>query len=111
MHIKDIFVKNLKKYRKVRGVSQMRLASLCDSSTGYIGQIEIGNKFPSIEMIEKMSQVLEIKPYLFFLDESDSEPQAAVDRPSTKLHDMPETAKEELIKQLNDAIRRVVRKH
>jgi transcriptional regulator with XRE-family HTH domain len=110
MHIKDTFIKNLKKYRKARGISQMRLASLCDSSTGYIGQIEIGNKFPSIEMIEKMCQVLEIKPYLFFLDGSENEAQNEADLPVTKLYAMPETVKKELINQLNTAIRRVVRK-
>jgi transcriptional regulator with XRE-family HTH domain len=110
MRIKDVFIRNLKKYRKARGISQMRLAELCDSSTGYIGQIEIGNKFPSIGMIEKMSGVLEIKPYLLFLDEFDSDPQIATDQPSPKPYKMPEITKEELIKQLNAAVRRVVRK-
>ncbi|MCL2834962.1 MAG: helix-turn-helix transcriptional regulator, partial [Treponema sp.] len=60
--LKAIFVQNLKKYRKSRGFSQMELAEKCNTSTSYIGQIEIGNRFPSPAMIEKIAGALEIKP-------------------------------------------------
>jgi transcriptional regulator with XRE-family HTH domain len=110
MRLKDVFIKNLKKYRKIEGISQMRLAELCESSTSYIGQIEIGNKFPSMEMIENMSRALQIRPYLFFLDEFDPAPQAGTGQRSPKPYAMPEAAKDELINQLNTAIRRVVKK-
>jgi transcriptional regulator with XRE-family HTH domain len=110
MRLKEVFIKNLKKYRKIKGVSQMKLAELCDSSTSYIGQIEIGNKFPSMEMIEKMSLALQIRPYLFFLDEFDPVPQTEAGRQPSKPYAMPEAAKDELINQLNAVIRRVVKK-
>jgi transcriptional regulator with XRE-family HTH domain len=88
----------------------MKLAELCDASTSYIGQIEIGNKFPSMEMIEKMSQVLQIRPYLLFQDECDGEPQTGPDQSPAKPYAIPETVKDDLINQLNTAIRRVVKK-
>ena len=50
----------------------MRLAELCETSTNYIGQIEIGQKFPSIEMIEKIARALEVRPFLLFLDTQDA---------------------------------------
>ena len=68
MELKQVFIHNLKKYRNARKVSQMRLAELCDSSTNYIGQIEIGNRFPSMDLIEKMAQALNIQPYMLFFD-------------------------------------------
>lgn len=49
----------------------MKLAELCNTSTSYIGEIEIGRKFPSIEMIEIFCKALEIKPFQLFMDEDD----------------------------------------
>jgi transcriptional regulator with XRE-family HTH domain len=44
----------------------MRLAELCDSSTGYIGEIESGKRFPSVNMIERIAKALEIESYFLF---------------------------------------------
>jgi len=44
----------------------MKLAEYCDTTTSYIGHIETGLKFPSMDMIEKMAEILRIEPYLFF---------------------------------------------
>ena len=46
----------------------MKLAECCNTATSYIGDIEIGRRFPSLEMIEKIAQVLRIEPYLFFIN-------------------------------------------
>jgi len=66
MTLKHIFIYNLKEFRKKEGFSQMKLAEFCDTAPSYIGQIETGRKFPSMEMIEKMATVLRIEPYLLF---------------------------------------------
>jgi transcriptional regulator with XRE-family HTH domain len=71
MDIKNIFILNLKKFRNRRGISQMKLAELCGTATNYIGEIEIGRRFPSLKLIEKIGQVLEIEPYRFFIDDSE----------------------------------------
>jgi transcriptional regulator with XRE-family HTH domain len=70
MDLKQIFILNLKKFRNERGISQFRLADLCDTATNYIGEIEIGRRFPSLKLIEKMGEALEVEPYRFFIDES-----------------------------------------
>jgi len=85
----------------------MVLSEKCDTSTSYIGQIEIGNRFPSLDMIEKMARALKIKPYLFFVDESDEE---IIEKPLPIKKDViPDSAKDELVKRLNSAIHRVVK--
>lgn len=71
MSLRDIFIKNLKKFRKEKSYSQMKLAEKCNTSTSYLGEIEIGKKFPSIDMIESICNALEIKPYQLFLEEED----------------------------------------
>jgi transcriptional regulator with XRE-family HTH domain len=66
MTLKSVFVHNLKAFREKEGISQMKLAEYCNTSPGYIGEIEIGRKFPSTELIEKIAYVLRVEPYLFF---------------------------------------------
>ena len=108
MQLRDVFVQNLRKYRKYREISQMTLAEMCGTSTSYIGQIEIGNRFPSLELIEKIANALQIRPHLLFFIESDEDsPEQSL---QIKTDIMTETAKEELIKRLTDAIRRIVKR-
>ena len=66
MTLQQIFMKNLKDFRKKQGLSQMQLAEYCSISSGYIAEIEIGKKFPSIGVIEKIAGILKVEPYLLF---------------------------------------------
>jgi transcriptional regulator with XRE-family HTH domain len=68
MTLKQIFIQNLKEFRKKEGFSQMKLAECCNTTTSYIGHIETGLKFPSMDMIEKMAEILRIEPYFFFIN-------------------------------------------
>lgn len=69
--IQRILLTNIKKYRSRHKYSQMKLAELCDVTTSYIGEIEIGRKYPSAKTLEKIVKALDIKPYKLFLDEND----------------------------------------
>jgi len=71
MTLKQIFIQNLKEFRKKEGLTQMKLAEYCNTATSYIGDIEIGRRFPSMEMIEKMANILRIEPYHFFKNAKD----------------------------------------
>ena len=48
----------------------MKLAEMCNTTTNYIGEIEIGRRFPSLKLIEKIGQVLDVEPYRFFINET-----------------------------------------
>jgi transcriptional regulator with XRE-family HTH domain len=107
MQLKDVFVENLRKYRRERGMSQAMFAEKCDTATSYIGQIEIGNRFPSLELIEKMAKVLKIRPYLlFFIESDDDTDEKILEKEKDTISD---TKKEELTNRLTDAIRRIVK--
>jgi transcriptional regulator with XRE-family HTH domain len=97
------FIQNLKKYRKIEGVSQMRLAEMCDTDASYIGQIEIGSRFPSIELIEKMAQALAIEPYRFFMKELDA-PDGDGGETLTSLAGLPLNLRLNLINRLTAAL-------
>ena len=73
MTLKQIFIQNLREFRRKEGLSQMKLAEYCNTAASYIGEIEIGRRFPSMEMIEKMADVLRIEPYHFFQNRANNE--------------------------------------
>jgi transcriptional regulator with XRE-family HTH domain len=101
MGLKQIFIVNLKKFRKIEGNSQMKLAEYCGTDVSYVGQIEIGRRFPSIGMVEKMAQALKIEPYRLFM----AEPGIDYGSPSADfLASVPREIREELISQLNSSI-------
>ena len=65
-NIREVLAENLKKYRKIRGWSQSKLAEKAGTSTQYIGTLEIMGKFPSSEMIHKLANALKIDPTELF---------------------------------------------
>ncbi|AEE15652.1 helix-turn-helix domain-containing protein [Treponema brennaborense] len=69
--LRDIFIRNLKFYRKRQGLSQEKLSYAIDMSMNYVNQLENKNSFPPPEIIDKMAAVLNVKPAQFF-DENES---------------------------------------
>ena len=57
---------NIKKYRKRLNITQEQLAERAKTSTTYIGTIEIGLKFPSPQMIERIAAALDIDSLQLF---------------------------------------------
>ena len=67
--LRDLLAYNIKKRRRILGISQAKLAEKVSTSTHYIGQIEQKNKFPSPEMLERIASALEIdSPQLFSME-------------------------------------------
>jgi transcriptional regulator with XRE-family HTH domain len=57
---------NMKEQRHVLGLSQAKLAEKINTSTHYIGMIELERKFPSPEMLERIAAALDMdSPDLF----------------------------------------------
>ena len=66
--------KNVKKFRLMRSMRQKDLAELCDSSDSYIGHIENARGIPSLEMVVKIANALEVTVDLL-LSESYKSPE------------------------------------
>ena len=66
MTFQELFIINLKDFRKSQKLSQAKLAEICESSQAYIAEIEVGKKFPSPEMIEKIASAFNIDSYCLF---------------------------------------------
>ncbi len=71
MSLESDFIANLRRIRKEKKISQEKLAELCQSDTSYIGQIEIGQRCPSLKFIEKIADALGIEAYILFMPEKE----------------------------------------
>jgi transcriptional regulator with XRE-family HTH domain len=78
-HIQDIFIKNLRFFRTKKGFSQLKFSELVNISPNYLNAVENGKNFPSVEVLQKMADKLEILPYQLFLER-----QVEVGRPETQ---------------------------
>jgi transcriptional regulator with XRE-family HTH domain len=64
--LSSVLAFNMKAQRQILGISQAQLAERVNTSTNYIALIEVGRKFPSFEMLERIAAALEIdSPALF----------------------------------------------
>ena len=70
MDLSQLFIHNLKKWRKIMGLSQKRLAERCNTSHSYIRQLESGVGHPSFTFIGKLAAALKIEPYQLFYNET-----------------------------------------
>ncbi|MDR1838608.1 MAG: helix-turn-helix domain-containing protein [Treponema sp.] len=65
-NLRALLASNIKKRRKILGISQAVLAERVRTSTHYIAQIEQQNKFPSAEMLERIAKALEFDSWELF---------------------------------------------
>lgn len=71
-NIRDTLGTNIRLYRQQKGLTQESLAEKLDVSSSYIGYVERGQKSPSLQLMERISEVLEVEPALL-LSKSDDE--------------------------------------
>ncbi|MDR1838614.1 MAG: helix-turn-helix domain-containing protein [Treponema sp.] len=67
-HFQKLFIENLRFWRKKRGISQLKLSEMVNISPNYLNAVENGKNFPSPEVIQHISDILELMPYQLFLE-------------------------------------------
>ena len=66
MTLRDVFIRNLRFYRKQKGLRQIDLALELNKNTNYINSIENSKYFPSPETIEEIANILDIDAMQLF---------------------------------------------
>lgn len=66
---------NLKKFRHIKGYTQEELAEGLMVSVGYISQLENGFKIPSIPLIAKISEVLDLTGAIMLSNDDELSPE------------------------------------
>jgi transcriptional regulator with XRE-family HTH domain len=67
----EILFKNMKRYRKLLGITQAELAERAGISVGYVGEVEMGRKFPSAEKLEGIARALGLRPFRLLMGPDD----------------------------------------
>ena len=55
---------NIKEYRQFKGISQKKLSKKLKMSQGYLSEIESGKKSPTVRMLYRIANALEICPHM-----------------------------------------------
>jgi transcriptional regulator with XRE-family HTH domain len=61
-NLKKLLAFNMKERRRILSISQATLAERVNTSTHYIAMIELERKTPSLSMIERIAEALQIDP-------------------------------------------------
>jgi transcriptional regulator with XRE-family HTH domain len=102
MDLNRLFISNMKKWRKNRGISQKTLSERCEAAHTYIRQIESGSRTPSFAFIGKLAEALDIEAYQLFYDAT-----AARDENSSQKEHL-EAVKMDILTQVAHGIDRVI---
>ena len=101
-HINELLATNMKAARKRLGISQTDLAEDCGVSISFIGEIEIGRKFPSSSTLMKIGNALQLEPYQLFYEPEQNIPER---------HQLYSDLQEALRRRIDDVIREVLKEH
>jgi transcriptional regulator with XRE-family HTH domain len=71
--VHSLLARNIKKYRQILGLSQAALAEKINSSTTFIGNIEICKRFPSSKNLDLLANALGVRPADLFAEEDEQE--------------------------------------
>ena len=69
--IKQIVGRNIQKYRKIKKLTQEQLAEMINLETISLSRIETGKNYPTSENLSKISKILNVDPYEFFIFEQE----------------------------------------
>jgi len=99
-HFQRRFIENLRFWRKKRGLSQQKLSEMVNVSPNYLNAVENGKNFPSPEVIQRISDILELMPFQLFLEQPEED--APVGTVITDLM----LIKQRFVKDINDLIQK-----
>ena len=100
--IREIFVNNLRFYRKQKGISQEKLSYAVDKSIAYINQIENKDTWPQPEMVDKIAMALGISSSALFEESSCPENKKTVFE-----NDYGKTLEKELLSRIEKDVKEV----
>jgi transcriptional regulator with XRE-family HTH domain len=62
MDLRQVFAANLRRLRHAKGLSQEDLAFTAEVNRTYLSKLEKGVSYPGLEIIGKLSAVLDVEP-------------------------------------------------
>jgi transcriptional regulator with XRE-family HTH domain len=103
-HIQEVFIANLRFFRKKKGLSQLQFSELLNISPNYLNAVENGKNFPSPEVLQRILDTLKILPYQLFLEHPGGKNKTAKTPDDTILVQELIFVKQKLITQMDEII-------
>lgn len=98
-----LLVRNMKRYRILLGITQAELAERAGISVGYVGEVEMGRKFPSPEKFEGIARALELRPFRLLMGPEDVTDAMGPDA----VYETAEKLKARLSKEIDEFVKEV----
>lgn len=95
-------INNIRRIRREKGISQIRLAAFCDTSTSYIGLMESYKNIPKISTIERIAEALNVSPEELFKEneEESAKPKLNIERVKSEIMSALEKNLDEILRQI-----------
>lgn len=78
-HLAEVIGRHIRRIRRDHALTQQALARRIGVNASFIGPLEKGQKSPSLQTIERLSEEFSVPTFTFFIDD-ESEDRAATDR-------------------------------
>jgi len=91
----------MKRGRAALAISQMELAERAGISAGYVGEVEMGRKYPSPEILERIAKALGVRPYRLLMSDEDVADAAGRDA----VYEAASRLKQRLGEEIDDMVR------
>ncbi len=98
-----LLVRNMKRYRILLGITQAELAERAGISVGYVGEVEMGRKYPSPEKFEGIARALGLRPFRLIMGPEDVTDAMGPDA----VYETAEKLKARLSKEIDDFVKEV----
>jgi len=72
MRLRETVARNLRRLRQAKSLSQEELADRADINRNYVGMLEREQHAATIDMLEKLADVLDVDPVEFFRRDTSS---------------------------------------
>jgi len=108
VNIRKILAKNIKEIRYKKKLTQEKLAEKASMSLQYLAMIELAQKFPSGEMLERIANALGIETYelLAFTPSTHNELETLRNEIISEVKTLNETLANEITEKVIEAIKR-----
>ena len=107
MTLQEIFIQNLKYYRKQNGMTQNDLTIALNKGYNYINGIEQGRSFPAPDTIEEIAKILHIRAVQLF-DENSSLNTAISANRSTFINELADKIYERMQFDMKKSLKTVI---
>jgi len=101
--IRDVLAENMKKTRRLRGLTQEQLAEKANVSSHYVAMVETRKTFPKPEMLERFAKTLGIEPHHLFTVENDP------NDPNERLHKKIITEMKHIATDIKQVVKETIR--